>query len=655
MVIGQICQEENKHVEEYLDYYCGLPYPPGFAVLLKGQWGAGKTWFIDKYREKVEKNPKNKQKFLYISLYGISNISEIEDQFFKLLHSILSSKAAAITGVIAKSLLKGALHIDLNADQKNDGSWTIQIPDIDFSEHLKDVDSSILIFDDLERCNLEIDNLLGYINHFVEHQDLKVILVANEEKLDENESYKEIKEKLIGRTFAISPDFKGALRDFEDQVNQEDVKDFVRKEFDFIKGLYDKSEYKNLRSLRQIILDFDRITKFLSASIREDKKALKDLFGCLVAFSIEIKQGKLNPDEILQIQETYTLKSVRQRALHTSNETTTEDTLKESEDKVDQLQNIVDRYSPLADLRDPFPNPAWWCLFFDQGILDAKELNNSVASSKYFRDENTPDWIKLWRFRDLSDEEFKELMIRIENQCDCRKYADLGIVKHIFGLLLTLSDAKIYEKSKAEILSDFKQYILDLKRDNRLEPSYQLLPWNTMIEYEEAYSGLGFQGKDFDEFREFCRYIREVQQSNVVDRLPSLAKELLDSLKQDIWEFYKMIDPSFIRSAQEGTQISFHSVPILRYIDENDFVNSVLEMQDRTQYFLFEALLERYKDGFDERLISELSWLVKIDKMLVEEAEKRLGKLSGYRLKYWRDNYLQKIINILEKTGDSRS
>ncbi|MEM9650150.1 MAG: P-loop NTPase fold protein, partial [Bacteroidota bacterium] len=62
--------EINKHIEKYLDYYCSLSHTPGFAVLLKGEWGCGKTWFINKYREKLEKK---KQKFLYVSLYGMTS------------------------------------------------------------------------------------------------------------------------------------------------------------------------------------------------------------------------------------------------------------------------------------------------------------------------------------------------------------------------------------------------------------------------------------------------------------------------------------------------------------------------------------------------------------------------------------------------------
>ncbi|MEO1673560.1 MAG: P-loop NTPase fold protein, partial [Cyanobacteria bacterium J06631_2] len=49
-IMGQNNQKLNQHIEEYLDYYFSLSYPPGFAILLKGEWGCGKTWFINKYR-----------------------------------------------------------------------------------------------------------------------------------------------------------------------------------------------------------------------------------------------------------------------------------------------------------------------------------------------------------------------------------------------------------------------------------------------------------------------------------------------------------------------------------------------------------------------------------------------------------------------------
>ncbi len=185
---GNETRSVNSHIEDYLDYYCGLSHSPGFALLLKGEWGCGKTWFINKYLKKLKQK---KQKSLYVSLYGMTSFSEIEDAFFQQLHPVLSSKGMAVTGKILKGVLKGTLKIDLDGDKKDDGSVTLGIPDINLPDYLKNTDKSILVFDDLERCQIGIGNLLGYINSFVEHQGLKVILVANEEKLLKNDKYKD--------------------------------------------------------------------------------------------------------------------------------------------------------------------------------------------------------------------------------------------------------------------------------------------------------------------------------------------------------------------------------------------------------------------------------------------------------------------------------
>lgn len=41
----------------------------------------------------------------------------------------------------------------------------------------------IFVFDDLERCDCPINEVFGFINELVEHENTKVILVANEKKL----------------------------------------------------------------------------------------------------------------------------------------------------------------------------------------------------------------------------------------------------------------------------------------------------------------------------------------------------------------------------------------------------------------------------------------------------------------------------------------
>jgi hypothetical protein len=138
----------NNHIEDYLEYYSNLPYAPHFAVLLKGEWGSGKTWFIKKFIEKTdnpaasgkgntltrvqeflefftkpiqilglpnaesdtEVDPKKlkttEKKTLYISLYGMTNFDDIEYAFFEQLHPFWSKKEVMFAGRIFRGCLK---------------------------------------------------------------------------------------------------------------------------------------------------------------------------------------------------------------------------------------------------------------------------------------------------------------------------------------------------------------------------------------------------------------------------------------------------------------------------------------------------------------------------------------------------------------------
>ncbi len=44
------------------------------------------------------------------------------------------------------------------------------IPKIELPDYLKINDNFILVFDDLERCELKKEEVLGYINYFVEQE-----------------------------------------------------------------------------------------------------------------------------------------------------------------------------------------------------------------------------------------------------------------------------------------------------------------------------------------------------------------------------------------------------------------------------------------------------------------------------------------------------
>ncbi|MBD9381346.1 hypothetical protein IB258_08865 [Achromobacter sp. ACM02] len=61
----------NNHLRDFLNYYIKLT-SPGYAVLVTGAWGTGKTYQV---RRIVPVNES-----LYVSLYGVSNVDQLHTE-----------------------------------------------------------------------------------------------------------------------------------------------------------------------------------------------------------------------------------------------------------------------------------------------------------------------------------------------------------------------------------------------------------------------------------------------------------------------------------------------------------------------------------------------------------------------------------------------
>ena len=367
-----------------------------------------------------------KKKNLYVSLYGITTFAEIDDIFFRQLHPVLSSKGMAITGKVLKGLLKTTLKIDLGDDSNGNASISSQIPDIDLPDYLKQTDDCILFFDDLERCKISIENILGYINYFVEHDGLKTIIIANEDEIlqRQDDIYNRIKEKLIGKTFEIVPDLNPALKNFIKSTSNDRVREFLYQEEDSIKHLYSTSKYKNLRQLKQIIWDFERLYHFLPHKAKNSEPLLQEVLKIFVALSFEIKRGSLQPGEIGRLQE------VEYFNLFLSD--------KQEDKKDNHLLQIIEKYQNLS-FQDLVLGGQCWHDFFDKGIIEKTLIEKGVANSIFFRDENTANWVKLWHYNNLEDDEFQRLLDQVEKEFNNLEYKEIGVILHIVGLFLRFS------------------------------------------------------------------------------------------------------------------------------------------------------------------------------------------------------------------------
>ena len=176
--------ELNKYIKHYIERD-----RTGRAIMLTGAWGLGKSYYIKNglipYLEKPENG---RHQCIVVSLYGLSSLSEISKAvYLETRAGILksASEAGQITILAAKTILKGItshLGIDLTADENSLQNLYKSI----------DLTGKLIVFEDVERTNINILELLGYVNSLVEQDNVKVLLVTNESILIQ---YKPVKKK----------------------------------------------------------------------------------------------------------------------------------------------------------------------------------------------------------------------------------------------------------------------------------------------------------------------------------------------------------------------------------------------------------------------------------------------------------------------------
>lgn len=168
-----------------------------YAIMLDGEWGAGKTYFVRKILEKkIEENWKEKNleiKFIYVSAYGVKTTIALDNKIYeKIIADFLPEKVKNKYKVIGNGLW--SLYRILKEFKKiPEGSMKFLIEIL----QKRNAKNYVLIVDDLERCEMPITELLGYINEFVEHKSMKTIIIANEKEILKKKIYSNSELKYI--------------------------------------------------------------------------------------------------------------------------------------------------------------------------------------------------------------------------------------------------------------------------------------------------------------------------------------------------------------------------------------------------------------------------------------------------------------------------
>lgn len=599
----------NKHAEEYISYYLDLTTEPQYAIMLKGAWGSGKTWFVESVLESYKAKNEN-FKFLKVSLYGINSIEQIEEEFYRQLHPVLSNKKLIFGANILKNTLKAAFRVDLNGDGKPESNINLNVPSINLSDFSREPNGFVLIFDDIERSGIDLSLLFGYINHFVEVNGYKAILIANEDEIiktnkreDKNDEeskaqtqYTRTKEKLIGKTFEINSDLQGACKVFLRVISSSYVANILKSDMQTIEKIYRASGYNNLRHLRQFFLDVERITHLMTETYLKNEDFLRVFYQQMLIFSMEYRGGSLKYKEFDSIGET------NWGMIFGAEKVTT------------KFDDIVKKFSSPVLSDKLLTGEIWRELICDGKVTDA--LFSQLNASRFFRDNNAPAWKYLWSYQELTESVLNEQSLIARNNLFSRKINLLGELLMTASILLELARNRFINDNIGEITTETKIQI-DSYFNNLSPEEIQEEYKNSYRNELQAFCGMGFLNADGNFFKIITEYVKYAKQKRFDASLPEFARQFSEELENGRLTLISELSPNTKR------KLNIYALPFLHWVEPDVFIKNYIRLEPVIMRRLNYSLLSRYSDEYNiKNLREEQSWLVS----LKIEAQKFIGK-----------------------------
>jgi len=147
-----------------------------YAIAISGEWGVGKTHLVQSAVGDVF----DPSSFLYLSLYGLSTVAEIEATILAAASKLGEDDADVLSGFLnanpelAEGVRVGGLGYAIQFGLRK---WR--------KRALKRAKRLTLCFDDIERWHGDVGICLGYINGLAEHEGAKCILIGDLSQIPE--------------------------------------------------------------------------------------------------------------------------------------------------------------------------------------------------------------------------------------------------------------------------------------------------------------------------------------------------------------------------------------------------------------------------------------------------------------------------------------
>lgn len=588
---------KNEFIKNFLIKYIENP-DPQYAIMLKGNWGSGKTFFINKwiedYKEKLGEEIILEP--IYVSLYGLKDTAQITTEIDRKLHPILYSKGVKMIKKLLKVASKIVLrtNMDFNNDNEMQINATLDSLSLLTSKSDKDLNigSKLIIFDDLERCNIDIKNLLGYINSFVEHGACHVIIIGDETKVEDKDKLQEFKEKTIGREFEIVTDEENALDCF---IKEMELTEWIVNNKEFILDCFKSTKCNNLRLLRQSLYDFNVLyNELYSNLIDKGESLLKSLLGTYIVIYSEYRGQNY---QVLKEWNSYSISHILGN-------------------KDDKKKGIEKKYNSIK-------------YKYNINILNndnIKQIINEIETGcslknyvedllKQMNKEISP-YEKLTFFPRLSNAEFEAAYNDLKEKVQNRKIPNMYQMGEVIGLLIRIEQNNICTITK-KLLDNIKTYIKE--QYDSINNKEELYKTRTSFYY-----GLNSYNRIDSEKG---KHIKDFEKEQFNDRDSKLKNEMEEALLDLNDENVKSLINLSTKSKPDNAT-TYQLTSAFKNIDAEIIATKILNLNNGSlielcQFFSYQYMFNCDTTNIADRWKDDLTTLTNLKKNLESALENR--------------------------------
>lgn len=588
-VITTIAHEPKTYLEQYLAYYVSR-LEPGYAVLVTGDWGAGKTFQV---RDALPDD-----RAYYVSLFGLNTPEDIEGQVFS---KMFPGRSAAKK--FADKADSVSVEVPLLGSLGSSGLASI-LANIFIKNEIDN--SRPLILDDLERCSVEIGVLLGLINRYVEHHKCRVIVIAHDAKIVQE--FAESKEKVFGQTLNVEPNIDSAFANFNAVFADEDGKDRLGDLKNEVLSIFRESKSASLRVLRHVIEDVRRLASAFEDQHINNRMAMVEVIRLFSALSIEIRNNRLDKTALNNRRKTVLAFQLRS-------------SIKNNDEQIKPLILTAASNYKSIDILSELLNDDVLIEMLIEGRFVPEHIRSSLNASAYFLErEAAPPWQVVGSFDKLDDNDVEGAVQRMNDQFAKREIIDSGEFLHVVALKMMIASKGLTKETVRQVCRAAKIYIDDLLKERRLPPRLAGSRW--IESFDGAHAGVSYWVADdySAKFKEVFDYLIEARTKALESTYPELIGPLLEVVRTDGQKFFEKV--CFTNSGK----IEYEDIPVLAHIPAADFVDAWLASPKAGWYWIGNALKERHKaTAHYSALKPETTWYPAV----VREMEKRARAKSG--------------------------